>query len=334
MIERIINKNDLIAVMMLELTDRRQDLKELNKKGLIKIKRVARKLIAFVKRNSGDIFLPSNIKKQLKDFKSSPENCRASFIDKQINPVELAKRYEKVGIKVDRVEINIKDFENWMGRYSSLIDYYKAMGDVFIEKVLEHYLTHKYCMVKRSDVFIDVAASGSPWADILSTQGNKAYKLDLSYPSGINGIKIGTDAGNTGLPDNFADVLALHCAYECFYGDADIRFISEAERISRNGGRIGIIPLYTNNIYYNKTSPYCDQRKVQIDPEAKKIWRDDSYKVPFRRHYSPEKFKTRIYAQIGSMKCKILYFTDLDELMEKYKKQQIYCHFMLYCEKA
>jgi len=39
------------------------------------------------------------------------------------------------------------------------------------------------------------------------------------------------------LPDGFASVLSLQCAYECFMGDADIRFVEEAGRFwIKNGG--------------------------------------------------------------------------------------------------
>jgi hypothetical protein len=79
-----------------------------------------------------------------------------------------------------------------------------------------------------NDVYIDVAAAGSPWAEILNARGVKAYRLDLSFSKGINRMDIGADAGNTRLPDDFASVLSLQCAYECFMGDADIDFVREA----------------------------------------------------------------------------------------------------------
>ena len=88
------------------------------------------------------------------------------------------------------------------------------------------------------------------------------------------------------MPDDFASVLSLQCAYECFMGDADIRFVEEASRILDKKGRYGIAPLYLADIHFVSTSPYCNQAEVVIEPEARKVWKDDKYKVPFSRHYS------------------------------------------------
>ena len=205
------------------------------------------------------------------------------------------------------------------------------MGDVFVEKCLEHYLAFRQLKISNDDVYIDIAASGSPWADILNKRGIRSYRLDLGYPEGIHGINIGADAGNTKLPDRFCSVMSAQCAYECFMGDADVRFVSEAARILDKKGRYGIIPLYLEDTYFVATSPYCNQQNVKIEGEARRIWRDDEYKVPFSRHYSPEYFKERIYSSIpDSMRGKILYFRNLTDVMRHYPGQRIYCLFMFY----
>ena len=117
-------------------------------------------------------------------------------------------------------------------------------------------------------------------------------------------------------------------------GDADIRFIEEASRILDRKGRYGIAPLYLADIHFVSTSPYCNQSEVKIEPAAKKVWRDDEYKVPFSRHYSPESFFTRIYSRIpNDMLGKVLYFKNLEEVMKHYLDQKIYCFFMFVCEK-
>lgn len=159
--------------------------------------------------------------------------------------------------------------------------------------------------------------------------GVKSYRLDLSFPKGINGIDIGADAGDTKLPDGFASVLSLQCAYECFMGDADILFVKEASRILNKKGRYGIVPLYLADTHFVSISPYCNQAKVIIEPEARKVWRDDEYKVPFSRHYSPESFTERIYSRIpDDMEGKIIYFKNLEEVMRHYPGQRVYCFFM------
>ena len=151
------------------------------------------------------------------------------------------------------------------------------MGDVFIEKCLEHYLTYLHLNISEGDIYIDVASGGSPWAGILNARGGegaevrgqknrgrrqgrgRAYRLDLSFPKGTKGIDIGADAGDTKLPDSFASVLSSQCAYECFMGDADILFVEEASRILDKKGRYGIASLYLSDIHFVSTSPYCNQ---------------------------------------------------------------------------
>ena len=304
---------------------------------------------------------------QLIEFQNSAKEDRQSFYDHTKNPLGSIGFYEglkdrllSAGVSVKPVDIDIPDFERWLNDFPEVRRHYEKMGDVFIEKCLEHYLTYRYLNISAGDVYIDVASAGSPWAGILnkregkglrsedrnhrtevrrqksedSSQRVRAYRLDLSFPEGINGIDIGADAGDTKLPDGFASVLSLQCAYECFMGDADIRFVGEASRILDKKGRYGIVPLYLADIHFVSTSPYCNQAEVIIEPEARKVWRDDKYKAPFSRHYSPESFTNRIYSRIpDDMSGKVLYFKNLDEVMLRYPGQRIYCFFMFLCEK-
>jgi len=279
---------------------------------------------------------------QLIEFQNSVKEDRQSFYDHTKDPFgsidfyeDLKKRLLSTGVPVEPVDIDIQDFERWLSDFPDIKRFYENMGDVFIEKCLEHYLAFRYLNISDGDAYIDVASSGSPWADILNARGGvKAYRLDLTYPRGINGIDIGADAGDTKLSDDFADVLSLQCAYECFVGNADVRFVEEANRILNKKGRYGIVPLYLADIHFVSTSPYCNQAEVIIEPEARKVWRDDEYKVPFSRHYSPESFAERIYSRVpAKMEGKMLYFKNLDEVMRRYPGQKIYCFFMFHCNK-
>ena len=279
---------------------------------------------------------------QMIEFQNSAKEDRQSFYDRTKDPLgsigfyeDLKDRVLSAGVSVESVDIDIPDFERWLNDFSEIRKHYENMGDVFIEKCLEHYLTYRLLNISAGDVYIDVASSGSLWAEILNkTGGVKAYRLDLSFPKGTNGIDIGADAGDTNLPDGFASVLSLQCAYECFMGDADIRFVEEANRILNKKGRYGIAPLYLADIHFVSTSPYCNQAEVIIEPKARRVWRDDEYKVPFSRHYSPESFAERIYSRIpDGMEGKILYFKNLDEVMRHYPGQKVYCFFMFVCDK-
>ena len=304
---------------------------------------------------------------QLIEFQNSAKEDRQSCYDHTKNPLGSINFYDGLknrlllaGVPAEPVDIDISDFERWLNEFPEIRRHYEKMGDVFIEKCLEHYLAYRHLKISAGDVYIDVASAGSPWAEILNLRGGRegaegrrqrtgdrkqrrevsarkgirAYRLDLSYPEGIRGINIGADAGDTKLPDKFASVLSLQCAYECFMGHADIKFVREAARILNDKGRYGIVPLYLEDEYFVSTSAFCDQSEVKIEAAAKRVWRDDEYRVPFSRHYSPEAFFRRIYSAIPEdMEGKVLYFNNLDELMRHYPGQRVYCFFMFIGQK-
>ena len=270
------------------------------------------------------------IKKQLHEYNMATDDYLSSKVESLSNINDLANRFENLGLKVVRLKIDIQDFERWLNEFKEIMDFYKDYKDVSIEKPLEHYLTMKYLNISKKDIYIDIAACASPFAEIVEKNvGSKSFIQDLIFKKGINGNKIGGDAGDMPVPDNFADVMTLHCAYECFRGDSDIRFIKEAGRVLKTGGRLGIVPLYIDDVYFVKTGPKCDKRKIKVESEARWIWRDDQYDSgPFSRHYSPESFKNRIIDNIVGMNCELLFFTNLDELSDRYEGQKIYCNFM------
>ncbi len=232
---------------------------------------------------------------QLIEFHASPREERQSYYDHTKDPLKnleyfaaLKQKLTTLGVPVEEADVDVPGFASWLDDFPGIREHYRASGEAFIEKCLEHYLAFRSLGISRDEVYIDVAAANSPWAAILNKKGIKAYRLDLGYPKGVRGIDIGADAGDTKLPDGFADVLSLHCSYECFMGDADVRFIKEAARVLGNKGRYAIVPLYLDDNYFISTSPYCDQKGIVIDSQAKKVWRDDGHIAPFSRHYSPE----------------------------------------------
>ena len=248
--------------------------------------------------------------------------------------VKLKDRLIHLGIAVEQETIDLVDFEYWLQLNPEIKRSYLSYGDVIIEKCLEHYLTYRYLGMDQKDVFIDVAAAGSPWAEILNKKNIRSYRLDKAYPPGINGLNIGADACDTKLPDNICSALALHCAYECFMGDADTKFLKEAGRILSEKGRMAAIPLYLEDKFFVVTSALCDQKKVFVDEGALKVWRDDQYAVPFSRHYSPEFFLQRVYSNVPEdMTAKVIFFKNLDEAAKRYPGQRIYCYFMFFCQK-
>jgi len=283
-----------------------------------------------------------SISEQMQALSISPSRLRQSYRDHAQNPVGNFALFEAVrdellhlDVHVEESRISPTDFEEWLLSWPEVTDFYRQYGQVAIEKCLEHYLSTRECRLQTGDVLVDVAAAGSPYAQALNNRGITAYSLDLSYPPGMHGSRIGADATQSGLPNAFADALTLHCAYECFMGDADTLLLSEAARILKPGGRLFITPLYIDDSFYNITSPFCDQVNVKIDPGAERVWRDDQWKEPFSRHYSATAFVERVWSQLpNSLSGTILFHSCIPQLMSRYPGQTIYCLFALLCRKA
>jgi SAM-dependent methyltransferase len=275
------------------------------------------------------------IHKQMEEFKNAPPEMLASKIEAKTSIPGLIERFIKLGIPVREERIDIHDFIQWREKYLEIIIFYDGLKDVKVEKTLEHYLTMKYLDIYSKKVLIDVAACNSPFADFVSRHLKiKGWVLDLVYEPGIHGTKIGGDAGQMPVPDEFADILTLHCAFECFQGDADIRFVKEARRVLTRGGRLGIVPLYVDDEYFVKIGPKYDKRKVEIEKGVRQVWRDDKYDaVPFSRHYSPESLEERVIDNMGDLTYEIIHFTNLLDLEKHFPGQRLYAYFLLKAEK-
>ncbi len=266
---------------------------------------------------------------QMNEFINAPKEMLASHVESETNIVDLIKEINNLGISLTEEKINIESFKVWMKSFPNLVEVYSKEGEVMIEKLLEHFFVFEYLNLKANDVYIDIASAGMPFSKILRENKFNAYSQDLIFKQGINGFEIGGDASSMPIKDSFANVMSLQCAYECFQGDSDIGFIKEASRVLQKGGKLGIVPLYLDRTYFVKTGPISDKRKIRVEKDAKWIWRDDLYlHEPFSRHYSPKAFKNRVYGNLIDMKGEIIYFTNLNELMDEFENQRIYCHFM------
>jgi SAM-dependent methyltransferase len=163
------------------------------------------------------------------------------------------------GLCVIDFKINLDEFRQYLERaqYNRFPEYYGGgKGRNFVEKSLEHYLAAKVLQISRNDVYIDIASANSPAAEIYHRlYGCETYRQDIVFPSGINGNTIGGDACNMPVADGFATKMALHCSFEHFEQDSDIRFIKEAGRVLRKGGKLCIVPLYLFESYIAVTDP-------------------------------------------------------------------------------
>lgn len=268
------------------------------------------------------------IQAQLRQYQASPPEDRQSHLEQNRDIADLHRRLVRIGIPVRDYAVDVRDFEQWRKRFPELDRLYASQGDVRIEKLLEHYLTFALLDIRGGDILIDVASCSSPWAQLLRREGVESYRLDLSYPKGIHGIDIGADASAMPLPDSSVTVMALHCAFECFQNESDKGFILEAERVLNDRGRLAIVPLYLDPFDCVITSPYCDQSRIPVETGFRKIWRDDIYKAPFSRHYSPEGFARRIVSLMRRIRGEIRFVSNLEQLRQAYPGQRIYCHFV------
>jgi hypothetical protein len=134
---------------------------------------------------------------------------------------EVVRGLRQSGFDLHDINIDASDFDDYLRRadYPRYSHYYAGgSAPLFREKALEHYLAASLLDLSPDDLLIDIAAGISPAADIYHR-------------------------------------MALHCSFEHFEGDADIRFLQEARRVLRSGGRVCILPLYLSTEYQNLTDP-------------------------------------------------------------------------------
>lgn len=231
--------------------------------------------------------------------------------------LKICNDFEALGITVVPYRIDVNDFNEWLERVQFPSDYVDSYGEVFTEKALEHYVGAVLLQLGQSDTLIDVAAGVSPWYKMVERlYGCKGCALDLEFPPGIDGRKIGSDASQMPLPDGFATKMGLHCAYEHFEGTTDIRLLQEAYRVLSDNGKMVILPLYMDDFYYVLSSPYTDRRGLDYGG-AELVWRDDPYPLRFARFYSTEAFRERIVANLNGLTLKIYHVENATEVSPK-----------------
>ncbi|MDO8681945.1 MAG: methyltransferase domain-containing protein [Armatimonadota bacterium] len=165
----------------------------------------------------------------------------------------------KNGFDLRDFQIDVADYKDYIKRaaYSQYAGYAGgSSAKHFTEKSLEHYLATKALNLSNDDIFIDVANAGSPVPDIYNRLfGCKVYRQDLIFPEGVNGNTIGGDACKMPIEDGFATAMSLHCSFEHFEQDVDMRFIREANRVLAKGGKLCIVPFYLHAEYSIQTDP-------------------------------------------------------------------------------
>lgn len=305
-------------------------VKYAKRKGLSVTKRKFNEILVDARKRTikDNLDLFFHILKSLYDCYFNKKSLRVSRL-KPTDNLRIKEEYLQINIKVVPYRIDVEEFEEQCSRYSFPKPYLRSYGNIYKEKLLEHYLSWKLLDFVEEDVFVDIAAADSPWYNILKNTDNiNSYCLDLKFPKGINGNKIGANASNIPVKDGFFTKIALHCAFEAFENDSDTEFIREAGRVLKHGGKLIILPLYMGNFHYISSSPFTDRRGIKYG-NAKLVYRDDGSMVRFARHYSVDAFINRVYKYCSGFNLKIYYIENEKEIDEN-----CYVKFMAVFEKS
>lgn len=230
----------------------------------------------------------------------------------QHNPrihAQVVRQLREADYDVRDYGIDVDDFRRYLTKadYSQFPGYYGGgKAPNFIEKSLEHYLAAKFLDIAREEVYVDIANDMSPTPEIYAAlYGCRSYRQDLKFSEGLHGNTIGGDAVSMPVPEGFAGKMALHCSFEHFEGDADIRFIKEANRVLARGGRLCILPLYLYTEYAIQTDPGAlPKGGINFEPEATlycaRFWGNRHGRI-----YSVPQLTSRIRSALGNLKLTI-----------------------------
>jgi SAM-dependent methyltransferase len=222
-----------------------------------------------------------------------------------------------LGFELKDFTIDLGDYQRYFVRAGYKEKYPNYYPSTLYEKSLEHYIAAKLLNLSSNDVYIDVASANSPAPEIYSRLfGCKTYRQDLAYPEGLNGDTIGGDAANMPVPDGFASKMALHCSFEHFEGDSDVRFIRECARVLRKGCAVCIVPLYLFDKYVILTDPKVSiPIGVQFEEDAIVFCRA-GWGNRHGRFYDPAHLAQRVRANLSGMGLTIYRVTNAREIHE------------------
>jgi len=208
----------------------------------------------------------------------------------------LAAAAPGLGLRIDSLPVDFEQYAAFKSEFAPGRFYAVGYKD---KKILEHFIAHQLLDLRSGQVYIDVASENSPYpAQFRKRLGVEAYSQDLSYPPGKHGYTIGSGADSIPVPPASVDAISLQCAFEHFANAVDIRFIREAARILKPGGRCIVVPLYIGGTHLNIVDPVLDHSWIQFDENALPVGELDLGGT-FERIYSPESLHRIVIPHIG-----------------------------------
>jgi hypothetical protein len=247
-----------------------------------------------------------------------------TYSQKEIENI-LSELIQK-GISVSYLKANRGEYLSYLMK----AEYKKRYPDYydfnFHEKTFEHFIAHQLLNLKKEDNFIDIAAEGSPHAEIFNRiTGCNGYMQDIMFEPGLHDNRIGSDVAEIPMNDMFFQGALAACSIEHFENDKDIQCIKELSRILDMGGRIVIVPLYVHKAPFCITDPrYSIPSNVNFDDNIN-IHCVKNWGNRHGRFYSPETLFRRIIKPYNNkMSFKAYYIENIKEVHES-----IYCRFAL-----
>ena len=120
------------------------------------------------------------------------------------------------------------------------------------------------------------------------------------YAPGVRGKIIGGDACKMPMADGFFSKMGLHCSFEHFENDADMRFLGEANRVLGKGGRVSILPLYLFSEYAIQTNPVCVPKGYSFEDQAK-LYCVKGWQIHHSRFYDVPHLLKRVKSNLGQL---------------------------------
>lgn len=251
------------------------------------------------------------------------------FSEKE-NKALVAQLKEKQ-ITVLPYKVDKNEYERFLSSINYKKKYPRYYGFNFAEKTLEHFVAFKLLNLKKGDKFIDIAAEHSPHSREFSRlTGCTGFRQDIMFRPGIHGRKIGGNAAEIPVADNFFQAALTACSIEHFEKDSDIRFMQEMSRILSQGGKIVILPLYLYKSPFCLTDPrYSIPGDVKFD-HGIDVHCVREFKNRHGRFYSPDTLYQRLIEPNKSRMTFTIYY------IENFKEidDSIYCRFALVGERA
>jgi hypothetical protein len=180
-------------------------------------------------------------------YRSAPEHRNPTAAEYD----EINAALGRAAVAREPLVLSRELFDGFAQSFAFPRDYHGgAEGGVWHEKVLEHFIAYTLCDLpafrRETDVYLDLAAGGSPWAMLLRQADYQSHALDLNVAERFRGCDyyLTGDATRMPFPDGSARAMSLQCAFEMFGGDSDTRLIAECARVLAPGGTVVIVPLY------------------------------------------------------------------------------------------